>query len=124
MKLDRKGKVEVDVSKAFNGFLVLDWVRFTVYENEFVCIVGPTGCGKTTLARLIAGLIQPTGGSVTIDGQPADPRRQNISFVFQEPSCLPWKTVKANIQFALDSKGITGKEAEARIARVLEIVPT
>jgi ABC-type nitrate/sulfonate/bicarbonate transport system ATPase subunit len=84
--------------------------------------VGPTGCGKTTLCNLITTLISPTKGTVYINGEPADPRKHNISFVFQEPSCLPWRTVKDDIKFGLELKGCDKKEIDERVARILKLV--
>jgi ABC-type nitrate/sulfonate/bicarbonate transport system ATPase subunit len=117
-----KAKVKVNVTKRFGETFVLDNIKFDVRENEFLCLVGPTGCGKTILCRIIGGLIQPSVGEVTIDGKPVNNRTLNISFVFQEPSCLPWLTVKENIRVGLEIKGITGSEAEERIKEVMDVV--
>ena len=82
---DIKVKVE-NLTKKFGDLLVLDDVSFEVKKGEFICIVGPTGCGKTTFLNLLVKLIEPTKGRILIDGEPADPKKHNISFVFQEPS--------------------------------------
>ena len=101
---------------------VLNNIKFDVRENEFLCLVGPTGCGKTVLCGIIGGLVDPSLGEVTIDGNPVDNRALNISFVFQEPSCLPWLTVRENIGVGLAIKGITGSKADKRIKEIMEIV--
>ncbi|MBI5966887.1 MAG: ATP-binding cassette domain-containing protein, partial [Deltaproteobacteria bacterium] len=101
----RKEKVQVEITKRFNNLLVLDGVKFSVYENEFLVLVGPTGCGKTTLANVIGGLVPPTEGRVLIDSQLVNPRQHNISFVFQEPSCLPWRTLWDDVKIGLEIKG-------------------
>ncbi len=109
-------KVSVKESHRFGDLLVHDGIEFTVRENEFLCICGQSGCGKSTLLDILAGLIKPTEGHVLIDGKPADPKKQNISFVFQEPSNLPWLTVWENIATGLKIK----KYPKAEIHRIVE----
>jgi len=117
-----------EVSKRFGDLLVLDRVSFSVGDGEFMCICGPTGCGKTTLLRVMAGLIPATMGRVLVDGQPLDPLRHNISFVFQEPSCLPWKTVSGNVRFSLETRSaalrqnLSKADMDERAGRILDFV--
>ena len=93
-------KVHVEhLSKSFGNLKVLDDVSFDVAAGDFMCIVGPTGCGKTTFLNLLTKLIEPTSGEILIDGVPANPKIHNISFVFQEPSAFPWLTTEQNIQY-------------------------
>ncbi len=115
-------KVEIDVAHSYGTLNVLDRLTFEVQENEFLCVLGPSGCGKTTLANLIAGLLKPTIGGVKVDGIPVNPRKHNISYVFQARSCLPWRTVRDNVKIALEIKGIPASEADEKIAEVLQIV--
>ncbi len=115
-------KVEIDVAHSYGTLNVLDRLTFEVQENEFLCVLGPSGCGKTTLANLIAGLLKPTIGVVKVDGIPVNPRKHNISYVFQARSCLPWRTVRDNVKIALEIKGIPASEADEKIAEVLQIV--
>ena len=79
--------------------------NFNIGKGEFVCVVGPTGCGKTTFLNTLTCLIEPTSGEILIDGEKADPRKHNLSFVFQEPSAMPWLTVEDNIAFGMEIKG-------------------
>ncbi len=118
----RKEKVNVQVTKRFNHLLVLNDVNFNVNENEFLVLVGPTGCGKTTLANIIGGLIPPTEGEVLIDGQPVNPRKHNLSFIFQEPSCIPWRTLWNDVKIGLEIKGIVKNSYEERLRRVIHLV--
>ncbi len=118
----RKEKIQVQVTKNFDGLLILDDVRFSVYENEFLVLVGPTGCGKTTLANIIGGLVPPTGGQVLFDGKPVDTRSHNLSFVFQEPSCIPWRTLREDVKIGLEIKGAEKKTLEERVRRVIQLV--
>lgn len=119
---EKEPKVSVDISQSYGDFLALENVKFNVFENELLCILGPSGSGKTTIANIIAGLLKPSTGSVRLGGEPVDPRKQNISYVFQARSCLPWRTVKDNVKLALEVKGITGEAANRKIADVLQIV--
>lgn len=122
-------KVEVkNLTKSFGNLLVLDNINFSLYENEFLCICGPTGCGKTTLLNIIAGFIPPTSGSVLLDDEPIDPRKHNISFVFQEPSCLPWRNLLDNIRLSLEIKkavlklNILEEEINRRVREIIDLV--
>ncbi|MFZ5632179.1 MAG: ABC transporter ATP-binding protein [Bacillota bacterium] len=120
---DRNIKVKFEsFSKSFGNLLVLDNINLNVYENEFLCIVGPTGCGKTTLANLVCGLIPPTKGKIAIDGARVDPKKHNISFVFQESACFPWRTVKDNIKLGLEIKRYSQEEINARVQEVINLL--
>lgn len=78
-------KVSVrNLTKCFGDLKVLDNISFDIKKGEFICVVGPTGCGKTTFLNLLTRLIPQTSGEILIDGEPADPKKHNISFVFQE----------------------------------------
>jgi len=104
------------VSQRYGDLRVHEGLDFAVRENEFLCICGPSGCGKTTLLDILAGILKPTEGQVLIDGRPVDPKRHNISFVFQEPSTLPWLDVWNNVAVGLRVK----KRPEAEIRRVVD----
>ena len=115
-------KIKVDVDKHFGDFHVLRNIQFSVAENEFLCIVGPSGCGKTVLLQVISGLTAPTSGQVTMNGEAIDPAKQNISLVFQEPSCLPWRTLWDDVKFGLEIKEVSEREIQERVPKILEIV--
>ena len=98
-------KVEVNnLCKNFGSLEVLKDCSFKIRKGEFVCVVGPTGCGKTTFLNALTCLIPITSGEILIDGVKADPKKHNISFVFQEPSAMPWLTVEDNIAFGMRIK--------------------
>lgn len=123
MASDRKVKVTVrNLTKRFDDLLVLTNVSFNVYDGEFLCIVGPTGCGKTTFLNCLTRLIPLTEGEILIDGEPADPKKHNIAFVFQEPSSMPWLTVEDNIRFGLEIKRVPEKEIQERVDQVMALV--
>src|SRR5262249_48142851 len=110
------------VPRGFGGLVVRDHLRFSLAANEFVCVLGKSGCGKTTVANLLAGLLPCSEGTVTIDGVPTDPRRHELAFVFQEPSLWPWRTVRDNIRIGLEIKGVRTAELERRVADMIELV--
>ena len=116
--------IDVDMSMKFDNLSVLEDIKFEVHENEFLVVVGPTGCGKTTLARLLGGLSKPTSGHVNIAGEEVNPKIHNVSFVFQEPSCIPWLTLWDDISIGLEIKGADPQTAEtkARIKEVIKLV--
>ena len=99
---------------------VLDDIDLDVGEGEFVCLLGPSGCGKSTMLNIIAGFLEPTTGTVTINGEAVtgpDPRR---IFVFQERGVFPWLTVEGNIGFGLFR--LPRAERERRIAHYVKLV--
>jgi NitT/TauT family transport system ATP-binding protein len=108
-----------NVGKDFGIFSALEGVSFEVENGEFVCLIGPTGCGKTTLLRLISGLETPSWGRIVW----SDSLRENeIGFVFQEYALFPWRTVKKNIEFGLEVKKIDREERERVVQRYIELV--
>jgi sulfonate transport system ATP-binding protein len=119
----KKPKVVVEnLTKQFGDVLVLDDINFTVGEGEFLCIVGPTGCGKTTFLNLLSKLLPSTKGSIKIGGEEADPKKHNISFVFQEPSCMPWLTVRQNVAFGMELKKFPENIIKSRLEKTLKLV--
>lgn len=120
---ERETKVQVkNLSKSFGDLLVLDNMNFEVKKGEFLCVVGPTGCGKTTFLKLLSCLIEPTKGSLLIDGEPADPRHHDLAFVFQEPSPFPWLTVRDNIAFGLEIKKLPKQEINRRVDNIINLM--
>ena len=119
----REVKVSVtNLTKCYDDLLVLDDINFDIYKGEMLCIVGPTGCGKTTFLNCLSRFIPITNGSIMVDGKPADPKIHNIAFVFQEVSAIPWLTVEDNIRFGLCIKRLPEVEIEKRVERMLDIV--
>lgn len=114
--------LEVEVNKRFGNMDVLKNVRFTVKQNEFLVIVGPTGCGKTTLGNILAGIDKPNSGAVKMRGEHVDPHRHNISYVFQQPSCIPWYTMLQDATMGPIIKGMPKEQADARGREVIKLV--
>jgi NitT/TauT family transport system ATP-binding protein len=100
---------------------ILQDISLTVREHEFVCIVGASGCGKTTLLRMLGGLLQPTGGQVSFRGQPVTGPDRALAIVFQDyaKALLPWRTVAGNVELALESRRTPRKERPEIIQSLL-----
>ena len=118
---DVKVKVR-NLTKKFGDLMVLDNVSFDIKKGDFLCIVGPTGCGKTTFLNLLVKLLEPTEGQILIDGEPADPRKHNLSFVFQEPSAFPWLTVEQNIRSGLEFKKVAESIIKERTDQIIGLL--
>ena len=118
-----RAKIEVkNLSKYFGSLHVLDNISFNIKKGEFVCVVGPTGCGKTTFLNLLTRIYYPTQGDLLIDGESADPKRHNLAFVFQEPSAMPWLTVEENLRFGLEIKKLPKTEIDARCEKIIDLL--
>ena len=122
-----KVRVRIDnVRKVFNTrngeMVALNGVNLDIHDNEFICVVGPSGCGKSTLLNIIAGLSEPTSGKVYCDGKEVTGTGTERGVVFQQYALFPWLTVKKNVMFALEMRGIKGKAAEDEAMKYLEMV--
>ncbi len=93
-----------------------------VAEGEFVCLLGASGCGKTTMLNMFAGFIQPSTGSVALRGQPITRIEPRCGMVFQSYALFPWKTVQGNVEFGLRMQGVAAAERRRRAARFIELV--
>lgn len=116
-------KVQVkNLTKKFGDLLVLDNISFNVKENEFLCIVGPTGCGKTTFLNSLSKLYDITAGEILINGEPVDLKKHNIAYIFQEYSNFPWLTIRENVEFGLRIKKMPEAEIKERVDYFLDMV--
>lgn len=116
-------KVRVtNLTKKFGDLLVLDDISFDVKEGEFLCIVGPTGCGKTTFLNSLTKLYDITAGEILVNGEPVDLKKHNIAYIFQEYSTFPWLKVEENIRYGLKIKDMPEAEIKKRVDEVVEMV--
>jgi NitT/TauT family transport system ATP-binding protein len=108
-----------EVSKAFgkgqNAVLALDRVSLSLRHGEFVCLIGASGCGKSTMLSLVAGLDTPTAGQVDCGGR-------RVALMFQEPALFPWLTAGRNVELALRARGVPAAQRRQRVCELLDIV--
>ena len=97
----------------------LEDVSFEVAAGEFVCLIGPSGCGKSTILNLLAGLDAPDRGEVLLDGAPIRDPGPDRSLLFQEPALFPWLSVRGNVEYALQLRGLPRDEVRATAERWL-----
>ena len=118
------------VSKTYEGRVAVCDVSLSVTQGERLVIVGHSGCGKTTMLRLLAGFIAPDTGSITINGDRVaadgcnlkEPEERNLGMVFQDLALWPHMTVTGNLEFGLKAKGVPKVERATRIHEVLALV--
>ena len=105
-------------------YLALEDINLEIADGEFVCLVGHSGCGKSTMLNLIAGLTMPTQGRILIAGKPVEGPGPDRSIVFQNYSLFPWQTAVKNVMFAIQqtNEGVPKDEIEARARALLDQV--
>ena len=112
-----------DIGMVFGAREVLRGLNLDVADGEFITIVGRSGCGKTTLLNLVAGLLLPTSGTITVDGVPTKGPGPARAVVFQDAALLPWRTVLRNVELGLEMQHKYEKaEVRARAVKHLEMV--
>jgi putrescine transport system ATP-binding protein len=118
--------IEIEtVVKRFGDFVAVNGVSLDVFEGEFLCLLGGSGCGKTTLLRMMAGFEQPTEGRVLIDGKDMTnvaPYDRPVNMMFQSYALFPHMSVESNIEFGLKQDGMSKAERRERVDEMLAMV--
>ena len=115
-----------DLTKSFvkgkRTVVAIDDFDLDVRDGELVCLLGPSGCGKTTVLRIVAGLETPTAGKIMVAGKPVNGPGSDRGMVFQEFALFPWRTVRKNIEFGLEVKGVPPEKRAQASARYVDLV--
>jgi NitT/TauT family transport system ATP-binding protein len=123
----RRPGARLEIADVGKDFLipVIAGVSFTVEAGDFVCLLGPNGCGKTTLLRIIGGLEPPTRGRVLLGGEPvigSERHGRRVGVVFQEDRLLPWMTLQDNVALVLKPGGLEARQRRYVARRYLDVV--
>jgi putrescine transport system ATP-binding protein len=113
------------VTKKFGDFVAVDDVTLDIYQKEIFCLLGASGCGKTTLLRMLAGFERPTSGKIFIDGvdmTTIPPYERPVNMMFQSYAVFPHMTVDQNVAFGLKQEGLARAEITRRVGDMLELV--
>ena len=123
---DAKPYVRIEkVTKQFGDFVAVDEVTLDIYQKEIFCLLGASGCGKTTLLRMLAGFERPTSGRIFIDGvdmTAIPPYERPVNMMFQSYAVFPHMSVEQNVAFGLRQEGVRKAEVASRVAEMLELV--
>lgn len=115
-----------NVSKVYpNGKIAVQNVSLDIHQGEFISFVGPSGCGKSTIFNMISGIIDHSTGNLEILGTTprlAQQQSTDVSFVFQEPTLLPWRSVLDNVMLPLEFRNFTKKEKNEKARHILDMV--
>ena len=115
----------VNVTKSFDGDIVLDNINLKIKDGEFITLLGPSGCGKTTTLRIIGGFLYPDSGSVFFDGKNitnVPPYKRHLNTVFQKYALFPFLNVYENVAFGLRIKKLPEAKIRAKVLEMLELV--
>ena len=120
--VDGVHKIYPALQNGQDDVIALRDVNFVVEDHEFCCLLGHSGCGKTTLLNIMAGFESTTGGQITLDGTPVGPPHWTRTMVFQDYALFPWLTVERNIGFGLEVKGVPEAERARIVAEHVKLV--
>ncbi|HRQ37583.1 MAG TPA: ABC transporter ATP-binding protein [Chloroflexota bacterium] len=109
----------VNISHTFHDLPVLENISLEIESGGFVALVGPSGVGKSTLLRILAGLLRPSSGEIHMAD---DSRQEPIGLVFQRDNLMPWRTVAENVRLPLELMGVNGREAKGRVQEMINLV--
>jgi NitT/TauT family transport system ATP-binding protein len=111
------------VTKRFrNAAVALQNISLTIERGEFVTFLGPSGCGKSTLLKLVSGLSPVSEGSIVVNGMTPLNARELISFIFQDATLLPWRTVEQNVGLGLELEQAARQLRKERVEKMLDLV--
>jgi NitT/TauT family transport system ATP-binding protein len=110
------------VSKRYGDTTVLRDIDLSIAPGEFVSLIGPSGCGKSTLLKLISGLTAASDGDILVDGLTPVNARKTISYIFQDATLLPWRTVSRNVGLGLELEQVSGEVRKQKVQSLIDLV--
>ena len=124
VRLDAVYKAFVSAGRRRTGeaLLALEDVTFAARPGEFISLVGPSGCGKSTVLNLLAGLLRPSAGQVIYQGRPVEGVNTEVGYITQDDNLLPWRTVRRNVEFGLELRGVPKGDRQARAGEFIDLV--
>ncbi|MEX2453094.1 MAG: ABC transporter ATP-binding protein [Rhodospirillaceae bacterium] len=122
IRLEFRGVTKKFADRQGSGreIVAVENVDLAVRDGEVVSLIGPSGCGKSTLLNMASGLNRTSGGSVLVDGEPVVEVNEHVAFMLQKDLLLPWRTIRRNVEFGLEIRGIASAERVRRSADWLE----
>jgi NitT/TauT family transport system ATP-binding protein len=105
-----------------DGIVAIEGISLDLIAGAFVSLVGPSGVGKSTLLRILGGLLEPTAGRVSWNGSSADEQTESIGIVFQRDNLMPWRSTRDNVRLPLELSGMPRAEADKRVADMIDLV--
>ncbi|MEI8403511.1 MAG: ABC transporter ATP-binding protein, partial [Alcaligenaceae bacterium] len=114
-----------NLTKRYGSTAVVDGLSLSIAQGEFVSLLGPSGCGKTTTLQMIAGFVEPTAGSIVLNGKDLNKvaaNKRGLGIVFQNYALFPHMTAAQNVAFGLEMQGVSKTECAARVADTLKLV--
>ncbi len=110
------------VSKSFGSTVIIPKLDLVIEDGEFVVFVGPSGCGKSTLMNMVAGIMQPTEGTILHDGRPVQGINQRVGYMTQADAVLPWRTARQNVELPLLLHKLSRKARHEKVSLALDLV--
>ena len=110
------------LTKRYGSTTVLQEIDLAIAAGEFVSLIGPSGCGKSTVLKLISGLTSATSGSILVDGVSPVQARKTMSYIFQDATLLPWRTVSSNVGLGLELEHVNRDSRKQKVQSLLELV--
>jgi NitT/TauT family transport system ATP-binding protein len=122
VRLESVYKAFVPSGRSARPLLALEDVTFDARPGEFIGLIGPSGCGKSTVLNLLAGLTRPSAGEVYHLGRPVRGINDQIGYITQDDNLLPWRSVRGNVEFGLELRGVSKRERRDRAREFIELV--
>lgn len=113
-------KISLSYQTEKDEIRALESISFSVDEGEFVAIIGPSGCGKTSILSIIAGLLKPSGGKITIKGEPLEKGKTSIGYMLQKDELFPWRTIMENAYLPLEIKRDKSEKSKEKVNELLK----